>query len=141
MKILYFLIIIIIVFTSCSTCEDQTEPKLNVDFHINGLHYYSSCYGIGSHDSIHDYSELPLAINSDTSIFVFIDSLNTDTLAISYKRNIRYQSEGCGFTIELESFNLLDISTFDSVSFETSSTSFSYPSKSNKNEYTINIYH
>lgn len=138
MKI-YSLIIILIVLTAC-TCEEQTEPKLIIDFHDSSIHHYSYCYGIGGNDSIHDYNELPIDINSDTSIYVLKYSTITDTIAITYKRNIFYESEACGFAIELESLKLLNISTFDSASFDIYNYTYTYPVKSNKNAYSIHIY-
>jgi hypothetical protein len=80
---------------------------------------YEKALGLGSTDTLFIDDGLPIAINSDTSIYILFNSNKNDTLGISYIRKIKYTSNVCGFTISLDSFRLLEISTFNSAEFET----------------------
>jgi len=115
MKINIFLIFILIVLSSCHHCQNSIEPTLQVQFDDHSS--YEKMYGIGGKDTLQMTYSLPVSINSDTSIYLFIDSSKIDTFGMTYKRTIRYHSADCGFSIELDSFKLLDISTFSRAQF------------------------
>jgi hypothetical protein len=139
MKVEYLIILITLILTSCKDCEDRSEPTLSIFF--ADYRNYDLFYGIGGIDTLEMTYELPIAINSDTSFYIFIDSSIIDTLGISYKRLCEYKSEECGFSITLNSFKLLDISTFDSAVFNVYDHSNTILGDRNKNAYEVILYH
>jgi hypothetical protein len=139
MKIEYIIILFTMIFASCKNCEDNSEPTLTPFF--ADYSNYELYYGIGGIDTLKMTYELPIAINSDTSIYIFMDSVKMDTLGISYKRIIKYDSEKCGFSIILDSFKLLDKSTFDSAKFKIHDYTATMLGHRNKNEYEVILYH
>ena len=114
-NILIVLCTVLILASSCKRCYDISEPSIFLRPY--GSFHYRQFYGIGGKDTLPWYGYLPVAINSDTSVYILMDSAVRDTLAISYQRIVKYQSEECGFAVRLDSFKLLDVSTFDSASF------------------------
>jgi hypothetical protein len=102
---------------------------------------YDLFYGFGGTDTLNMTAELPIAINRDSSVYIFISSEKTDTLGISYKRHIKYDSDICGFSITLDSFSLLDISTFDSAEFIIHDITPTIFGESGKNAYYVILYH
>lgn len=71
-------------------------------------------------DSINNYIDLPLDINSDHSVFIFQKENNIDTLTLKYKRKIK----GDDKDVEMEVSDVqLEKTTFDSVKVFNSSNS------------------
>lgn len=154
MNKLFILFFLLCLCASCrNNCEDSTEPSLYV-YLVNNVKY-SAIYGIGGKGNL-PISEaipadwftsgkptsavLPIAINSDTSVYVFKDSIKNDTLAITYKRNIYFANGYCGFAVILNSLRMLKTSTFDSVTIVTNDNS-NYIIPISANLYQITIYH
>lgn len=105
---------------SCDDNCNTSEPVMEVLFNDTTT-MYSSFYGIGGSDALlNSYRNtyyIPLAINTDTSIYVFENNEIADTLAISYQRNFVYVGKNCGYRVECDSFKLIKSSGFDSVNF------------------------
>jgi hypothetical protein len=138
MKHICLALLTFLLLNSCYDCEDTSEPVLIVNFTDGNR--YDHFYGIGGIDTLPMAGEVPVAINSDTSIYIFIGSSGTDTLGISYKRTIDYASENCGFAITLNSFEMLELSTFSHAEFRVYDSSSSMIGNSKRNEYEIDIY-
>jgi hypothetical protein len=96
---------------------------------------------LGGKDTIYWSEKIPIAINADSSVYLIFRNNKIDTLGISYKRHIEYESKNCGFTILLDSFKLLKLSTFDSVVFEINDKTETIFETSAKNVYKVNIFH
>lgn len=138
-KNILLFIFIVILFNSCVDCEDSSAPVASIRIYGQT---YSHVKGLGKIDfeiseSGHHY---PLSINSDTTVYIFYDSIDYDTLAFTYMRNFVFESNKCGFTVTLDSFRLLELSTFQDVQFTVFDDSYSYPVKLKKNEYLIEVY-
>ena len=148
-------------------CEEDSEPTaivvlsgiifrenffckievLNINTNLNDSTYESPS---------HLYA-IPLSLVSDTVTYIFSFCsrtengqpvpTRTETLSFKYRRNFNFESRGCGFTVTLDSFQVLETSTFkkEKVKFKIHHTSssgggFIFPSTtSEKNEYTIEI--
>jgi hypothetical protein len=136
-RILLFFIFVIELI-SCQVCEEFTEPTLTLEFENEIT--FEKIYGIGGTSTFKSINNLPLAINSDTTIYIFYHENKIDTLGISYNRNILFDSEYCGFAITLDSFTNLDISTFDNISISSSNETENIIGKSKQNEYKIIIH-
>ena len=145
MNYLFRLLLILFFFgTSCQGCEDTTEPILIIDLIYLDYFDYTYIRGVNSDEEIPiDYSvfKIPVAINSDTTTYLLYGGGIIDTLAISYERKFDFESKHCGFTITLDSFKLLNESSFDSVVFTIVESSYHTMFKSNQNEYYIEIYY
>jgi hypothetical protein len=145
MKSLLILFPILFLLFSCKDCEDFTEPTLNVDFEnydqFENYQYYTCFYGIGGKDTLPMDGELPIAINSDTSTYILFNEQLVDTLSICYHRTFKYSGEICGVSIILDSFKLLNSSTFDSVIFYVRDSSYDNYMNIKRNTYEILIYY
>ena len=139
LKNILLFIFVVILFNSCEDCEDSSAPIASIRIHNQN---YSHAKGLGKIDYGNSKNEhyYPLSINSDTTVYVFYDSLNYDTLAFSYRRNFVFESNKCGFTVTLDSFKLLELSTFQDVQFSISEDTYNYPVKLKKNAYYIDVY-
>jgi hypothetical protein len=137
MKNNIFLILLLVLLNSCKDCVNTTEPTLNVHFDDNQT--YDKVYGLGGRDTLSMTYSLPVSLTSDTSIYIFFSSSKVDTFGMSYKRIISYNSTDCGFSIRLESFKLLDISTFSNGQFSIHQTNYS-SEEPNKYYYEVTLY-
>lgn len=138
MKNKLFLFLIICLLSACRDCEDTGEPTL-VTYFDDGSSY-EKVYGLGGADTLPMNYEIPIAINSDSSIYILFNAEKTDTLGISYKRVVKYESKECGFSVTLDSFKLLEISTFDSAEFKIYEDNKSYFLSSSRNSYEVALY-
>lgn len=102
---------------------------------------YNQSYALGYIEEPQFTSYYPIAINADSTIYVFINEAGSDTLAIGYKREVKYDSDYCGFTVEMSNLHLLEISTFDSVVFEAYTGPDNLPKEIDQYDFTATIYH
>jgi Family of unknown function (DUF6452) len=62
-----------------------------------------------------NWSVLPISIISDTTTYIFSRGQKSDTLTLSYKRKFYYESERCGFMVQIENLKMVEkLSSFDS---------------------------
>ncbi len=126
MRILLSVIFISVLIASCCECEDNDEPNAGIIFEQDSVGYFA-IKGIDSDSIIEVYSDeynFPLSIVSDTTTMIFYGTESTDTLSIKYKRDFSYEGKCCGFTVVLSDFQSLDLTTFDSVKFSISPSSY-----------------
>ncbi len=140
MKTIQHIVILLMIthLYSCRNCEDTSEPRLLVKF--NGGLNYTKVVGVGGSGNLTVEDRLPLAINADTTTYLFFTDSITDTVSITYNRNFRFEKEDCGFTITLDSFKLLRISTFDSAVFVIKESESTLLGESNKNVYEVSLF-
>ncbi len=136
---------ILLFLSACKDCEDTSEPQSLIFF--QGSTYERavgiSAVGIsaGKNVTFIDADEYPLSIVSDTTTYIFYNGELTDTLSIKYNRDFIFESEKCGFTVTLNSFQLLESSSFDSVQFEIyESTNEFILGRIKRNGYHIYVY-
>lgn len=106
--------ILLLATQSCQRCDQPEEVKLEVVFSkFNNPLYFSEVIAEGAQKSIplkdtlvdgKKFSKfvLPVNTNSDSTRYIFKGNLGTDTITIRYKRKFKYESNKCGFNVELD---------------------------------------
>lgn len=140
MKLLYvFILIASLIFNSCIDCEkERNEPILIIEPHGFSFTYASGLKQIKDFYNYYDNSIFPVSIASDTTTYIIHrtsdDALEIqDTLAISYKRHFYFESCYCGYKVFIDSIQVLDATSFDSVLIHSQKNS-------ELNEHNIEIY-
>ncbi len=127
--------------SSCTLCEDTSEPAANlVPYITEEYNYIQAINATGKIDMTLQTVSLPLNMNSDTCTYLFYGTNHTDTLSFKYRRAFDFESKQCGFTITLHSFEKLSTTTFDSVAFTILDYSTEFPINVNENDYQIEIF-
>lgn len=84
-------------------CFPSQEPVLKVIFFQTNPSF-ERIYGLGGKGNIFKkdgYYYLPVSLRADSVTYIFEHSSNTDTLTIFYSRNFFFESERCGYEVEL----------------------------------------
>lgn len=117
-----FIFSIVFGLNACQNCKPTTEPNLYVSF--SGSNKYSK-FRTFKDTSYFQISNqiLPLSINQDTSRLILKDSINQDTLIITYQRNFKYKNSNCGYEITLSNFKLIPTNSFKTGIFSLNSNS------------------
>lgn len=119
MKYILTILFLANLFQSCTKCGDNSEP--HADIHFNNVDMeVDSIKALHSDDFILFEVKnrgFPLSMVSDTTTYLFFKDDKIDTISIQYKRNFTYQSDECGFIINLSDFQNLPQTTFDSIKF------------------------
>lgn len=110
-----FLLLGVLLFTACeeSACDTSTRTAVQLKFYSwttdslpkdTVIHVdIEGIYGIGREDSVLfegalvSFVTLPLPLQSDSCQFVLEFPTQTDTLTLTFDRQLRYVSKGCGF--------------------------------------------
>lgn len=127
-------------FSACKNCEDTSEPLATIYFEGKS---YERAVGISAGKTVplSNIDDLPLSIASDTTTYILFNGESSDTLAIKYNRIFEFESYECGFTVKLDSFKLLESSSFENVKFEIIDSTFSlFFGTSYRNSYNIYVY-
>ena len=144
-------------------CEDNSEPTVNVNLYRRDFegNFFCKIEVLNINTNLNDSTyespshlyAIPLSLVSDTVTYIFsfcsrtengqLVLAKTETLSFKYRRNFNFESRGCGFTVTLDSFQVLETSTFkkEKVKFKIyhSTGGGLFSTTSEKNEYTIEI--
>jgi hypothetical protein len=100
-------------------CFPSKEPELKVIF-SQATPSFQRVYGLGGNGNISrrdGYYYLPVSLRADSITYIFEHPPRTDTLTILYSRNFFYESERCGYEVELLESEVHTTFTQASVSF------------------------
>jgi hypothetical protein len=81
---------------------------------------FQRVYGLGGKGNVSKkdgYYYLPVSLRADSVTYIFEHSLRTDTLTIFYSRNFFFESERCGYEVELASGSVTTTFTDALVNF------------------------
>lgn len=113
-KILTF-IISLNLFSSCTDeCESQETSIINISFFdkntgISLNPNFTRVYGLGSIQDLEvsgNTASFPLSLQNDSSVYIFEKETQKDTLTVQYERNFYFQSNKCGFVVEIKDLQL-----------------------------------
>lgn len=130
MKTTFFLNLVS-AFLLCSCAEPPCDPtgepyaQLRINnFQLSSDSVYKKAYLLNSRRPEIAYpiggelDSLPLSVASDTTIYVFESPSHRDTVGLTYRRNVAFQESECGFTLTLDKFRVLSLTTAKSVNMD-----------------------
>lgn len=112
------LIVFMSSFSKCiEPCEEPIEPGLSVRFtNGNSPVLYQTATAKETKNVFNNsngFFSLALSLNQDQLTYFFSNGVRTDTLTLSYKRDFKFESERCGFVL-----NILDLKVAKPTSFK-----------------------
>jgi len=112
----FFIFCYLYLTIACNPCKNSREPWLliNTPSSINYTHFRipndSTFYPMSD-------SNIPLAMNQDSTFLILKNGSDFDTLSISYVRTVNYQKENCGYVVRLSNLKLNSTSSFKKGDF------------------------
>jgi len=105
-------------FSNClEPCPEPIEPGLSVRFtNGNSPVLYQTATAKETKNVFNNsngFFSLALSLNQDQLTYFFSNGVRTDTLTLSYKRDFKFESERCGFVL-----NILDLKVAKPTSFK-----------------------
>ena len=116
MKYLFIICFLYLTF-SCNPCKNSREPWLLVK--TTPLKNYTH-FRIPNDSTYYPMSDsnVPLALNQDSTFLILKNGSELDTLSISYVRTVNYQKENCGYVVRLSNLKLNPTSSFQDGVFK-----------------------
>ncbi|WP_224995191.1 hypothetical protein [Cesiribacter sp. SM1] len=128
-KLQWLVLLPVIAFlcNSCDPCRSEELPLLQVvmQFQQERSYVLRSDLLEGRRIWSNEILQLPFALNSDTTVYEFLDMRGKIwRLALTYDRISDFEDTGCGFFMELRNVRVLPESTFSDVQIQDNSSSW-----------------
>lgn len=124
-KLTIFVLIFYVLQSCQEKCESQETSNLTIFFFDKdtGMSLnpdFTRVYGLNSIQDLEimdNTTSFPLSLQSDSSVYIFEKEAQKDTLTINYTRNFYFQSNKCGFVVEIKDLELNSTQTsFENLS-------------------------
>jgi hypothetical protein len=117
-------------FSNClEPCPEPIEPVLGVRFtNVNSPVLYQTATAKETKNVFNNsngFFSLALSLNQDQLTYFFSNGIRTDTLTLSYKRDFKFESERCGFVLNILDLKITNPTSFKSVKIENDNGIFS----------------
>jgi len=113
-KLLTFIFLLVTLFSCQEECESQATSIVRILFfdkstgdNINPN--FTKIYGLDAQQDLElngNLAEFPLSLQGDKSVYIFEKDAQKDTLTLEYNRNFYFQSNRCGFVVEIQNLQL-----------------------------------